>query len=164
MNRENQLASHSMITTKEVYHEIDNPKVIIIDIRPIDAYNGWKLKDEPRGGHIKGAKSLPYKWSQYIDWIEIIQLNSFTGLNRESAVAAFQHLSTPLSDDSLREIDLFKSPNLENELSILISWYRDMPANGKSGLGLQLARAFSEFGYYYIPGTDSIRISFTLGL
>ena len=82
-----------------------------------------------------------------MDWIEIIQLKSFTGLDRESAVAAFQHLSAPLSDDSLRDIDLFKSPNLENELSILISWYGDVPANGKSGLGLQLASAFSEFGY-----------------
>ena len=82
-----------------------------------------------------------------MDWIEIIQLKSFTCQDRDSAVAAFQQLSAPLSDDSLREIDLFISPNLENELSILISWYGDVPHNGKSGLGLQLANAFSEFGY-----------------
>ena len=71
-----------------------------------------------------------------MDWIEIIQLKSFTGQNRDSAVAAFQQLSAPLSNVSLREIDLFKSPNLENELSILINWYGDVPPNGKSGLGL----------------------------
>jgi hypothetical protein len=87
-----------------------------------------------------------------MDWIEIIQLKSFTGQDRESAVAAFQQLSAPLSDASLREIDLFKSPNLENELSILINWYGDVPPNGKSGLGLQLASAFSEFGYIYHSG------------
>jgi len=82
-----------------------------------------------------------------MNWIEIIQLKSFTGRDRDTAVAAFQQLTAPLSDANLQEIDLFKSPNLENELSILINWYGDVPPNGKSGLGLQLARAFSEFGY-----------------
>ncbi len=85
-------------------------------------------------------------------WIEIIQLKSFTGQDRDSAVAAFQQLSAPLSDGGLREIDLFKSPNLENELSIAINWYGDVPPNGKSGLGLQLASAFYEFGYFYHSG------------
>ena len=82
-----------------------------------------------------------------MDWIEIIQLKSLTCQTRDSAVAAFQQLSAPLSDAGLREIDLFKSPHLENELNILINWYSDVPPSGKSGLGLQLASAFSEFGY-----------------
>jgi hypothetical protein len=91
-----------------------------------------------------------------MDWIEIIQLKSFTGQDRDSAVAAFQQLSAPLSDASLREIDLFKSPNLENELSILINWCGDVPPSGKSDLGLQLASAFSEFGYIYHSGWQTI--------
>jgi molybdopterin synthase sulfurtransferase len=44
----------------------------IIDIRPVDAYNGWQLENEFRGGHIAGAKSLPSKWIKYIDWIEMV--------------------------------------------------------------------------------------------
>ena len=87
-----------------------------------------------------------------MNWIEIIQLKSYTGQDRENAVEAFQQLSAPLADARLREVDLFKSPNLENELSILINWYGDMPSNGKSGLGLQLTSAFSEFGYIYHSG------------
>ena len=82
-----------------------------------------------------------------MNWIEIIQLKSFTGKDRDNAVAAFQQLSAPLSDAGLLGIDLFKSPNLENELSIMITWNGDAPQNGKSGLGKQLASAFSEFGY-----------------
>jgi thiosulfate/3-mercaptopyruvate sulfurtransferase len=39
----------------------------------VDAYNGWKLRGEPRGGHIPGARSLPAKWSAYIDWLDIVQ-------------------------------------------------------------------------------------------
>ncbi len=48
-------------------------KGYIIDVRPTEAYNGWRLKGEKRGGHIKGAKSLPVKWANYIDWIEIVR-------------------------------------------------------------------------------------------
>lgn len=45
----------------------------VIDVRAVDAYNGWKLQNESRGGHIKGAKSLPVKWTKYMDWIEIVR-------------------------------------------------------------------------------------------
>ena len=45
----------------------------IVDVRPADAYNGWQLQGELRGGHIKGARSLPAKWLNYIDWIEIVR-------------------------------------------------------------------------------------------
>jgi thiosulfate/3-mercaptopyruvate sulfurtransferase len=34
------------------------------------------LENEKRGGHIKGAKSLPKKWLTYIDWIEIVRSKS----------------------------------------------------------------------------------------
>ena len=52
-------------------HDDGNAK--IIDVRPVDAYNGWKYYGEARGGHIKGAKSLPFKWTNYMDWIEIVR-------------------------------------------------------------------------------------------
>ncbi|MBR9977886.1 MAG: sulfurtransferase [Bacteroidetes bacterium] len=45
----------------------------IIDVRSADAYNGWRLKGEVRGGHIRGARSLPVKWTQYMDWIEVVR-------------------------------------------------------------------------------------------
>ena len=61
------------ISTKELSQLIDNKSVKIIDVRPVDAYNGWKLASEKRGGHIKGAKSLPIKWTNYMDWIEVVR-------------------------------------------------------------------------------------------
>jgi len=57
----------------ELLGMIGEPEVRIIDVRPVDAYNGWMLQNESRGGHIKGAKSLPAKWTNYIDWIEIVR-------------------------------------------------------------------------------------------
>ncbi len=61
------------IKTEELYKELNKPGVKIIDIRPVEAYNGWRLCGEKRGGHIEGAKSLPAKWADYIDWIEIVR-------------------------------------------------------------------------------------------
>jgi thiosulfate/3-mercaptopyruvate sulfurtransferase len=49
------------------------PDVRIIDVRSVEAYNGWKLRGESRGGHIQFARSLPAKWADYIDWIEIVR-------------------------------------------------------------------------------------------
>ncbi len=60
------------LKTNELKNLFDNKEVKIIDVRSVDAYNGWKLNNEFRGGHIRGAKSLPAKWTKYLDWIEIV--------------------------------------------------------------------------------------------
>ncbi len=66
------------ISTEEVLNLINQKNIKIIDARPINAYNGWKLRNESRGGHIKGAKSLPLKWTNYMDWIEIVNSKGIT--------------------------------------------------------------------------------------
>lgn len=61
------------ISTKDLNYFILHQQGILIDVRSIDAYNGWREQGEKRGGHIKTAKSLPLKWTKYIDWIEIVR-------------------------------------------------------------------------------------------
>ncbi len=61
------------VSTNELVEIIKSNKAIILDVRSVDAYNGWSLCSELRGGHISEAKSLPYKWTKYIDWIEIVR-------------------------------------------------------------------------------------------
>lgn len=61
------------ISTQELVKKIDRPNVSIVDVRTVNAYNGWRMKNESRGGHIKGARSLTAKWTKYIDWIEIVR-------------------------------------------------------------------------------------------
>jgi len=70
------------VSTKELITVIKSKKALIIDVRPVDAYNGWSLHGEARGGHIKGAKSLPLKWTKYIDWIEIVRSKGILPENR----------------------------------------------------------------------------------
>jgi len=60
-------------TTKKIVKCINNPRSVIVDVRPVEAYNGWRPRDEVRGGHIHGAKSLPVKWTRWIDWIEVVR-------------------------------------------------------------------------------------------
>lgn len=66
------MTNFSKITTSQLLKRQKNGAKVI-DVRSVDAYNGWKLKNEKRGGHIKGAKSLPVKWTKYMDWIEIVR-------------------------------------------------------------------------------------------
>ncbi|HKK67454.1 MAG TPA: rhodanese-like domain-containing protein, partial [Bacteroidales bacterium] len=51
---------------------LSQKNILLIDTRPVDVYNGWDGENSP-GGHIPGAKSLPSKWTSYIDWIEIVR-------------------------------------------------------------------------------------------
>jgi thiosulfate/3-mercaptopyruvate sulfurtransferase len=64
------------ISTDQLLKLLADKETKIIDVRSVDAYNGWKLGNEARGGHIKDAKSLPKKWLKYIDWIEIVHSKS----------------------------------------------------------------------------------------
>ncbi len=62
-----------IISTQELQKAQKENHIKIIDVRPVDAYNGWKFRNEARGGHIQGAICLDAKWAKYIDWIEIVR-------------------------------------------------------------------------------------------
>lgn len=66
------------ITTHELQAKSDQDNFTLLDLRPVEAYNGWPLQNEPRGGHIPGAKSLPSKWARYLDWLEIVESKGIT--------------------------------------------------------------------------------------
>lgn len=74
------------LSTIELQDYLHDPKVKLIDTRPIDAYNGWRLREERRGGHIRGARTLPNKWLSYIEWPEIVQKK---GLVPEDALVIY---------------------------------------------------------------------------
>jgi thiosulfate/3-mercaptopyruvate sulfurtransferase len=51
------------IATPELADHIDDPDVVMIDVREMAAFNGWTLHGEARGGHIPGAVAFPLSWS-----------------------------------------------------------------------------------------------------
>ncbi|MBD3380304.1 MAG: thiosulfate sulfurtransferase [Candidatus Omnitrophica bacterium] len=70
------------ISTEEVRRSTGKPGTVIVDARPVDAYNGWGMRGEKRGGHIPSAKSLPVKWAGYIDWVETVRNKGIKPENR----------------------------------------------------------------------------------
>lgn len=52
---------------------VEKGKNFLIDVRPIDAFNGWEMKGEPRGGHIPGAISFPLRWLEYNEWLDVFE-------------------------------------------------------------------------------------------
>lgn len=61
------------VSTEALKELLPHNETVVIDTRPVDAYNGWKLFKEMRGGHIAGARSFPSKWEKYLDSIEIVR-------------------------------------------------------------------------------------------
>src|SRR5699024_1048148 len=65
--------SIEQITTEELLTYVQSGERSVVDVRPLSAYNGWRLEGESRGGHIKGAKSIPLTWTRYMDWVEVLE-------------------------------------------------------------------------------------------
>ncbi len=91
------------ISTEEMIGLIENPEVVGMDVRPIEAYNGWKLRGETRGGHIKGAKSLPLTWTRYMDWLEVLEEKNIT---RDRPVVIYGYSTNAATQMANRLFDL----------------------------------------------------------
>ena len=51
--------SHSNISLGELRERVNDPDLTIVDVRPLPAYNGWRLSGTARGGHIPRGGRLP---------------------------------------------------------------------------------------------------------
>ena len=76
------------VTTTELHSQLFDQDLVIVDARPVEAYNGWPLKGEPRGGHIRGARSIPSAWTGWIDWIEIVRSK---GIRQEHTIVIYAY-------------------------------------------------------------------------
>ncbi|MCI9061744.1 MAG: sulfurtransferase [Romboutsia sp.] len=50
------------IATKELQDKLSDDSWVVVDTRINDAFNGWKLDEVERGGHIKGAVDFSANW------------------------------------------------------------------------------------------------------
>ncbi|OGO51847.1 MAG: hypothetical protein A2Z32_09410 [Chloroflexi bacterium RBG_16_69_14] len=77
------------ISTSELRDRLDDPDLTIVDVRPLAAYNGWRLQGEARGGHIPGAKAFPTAWLGTVDEAEIERLLDAKGLMAGREIVAY---------------------------------------------------------------------------
>jgi molybdopterin synthase sulfurtransferase len=63
--------SIATISAAHVNDLLSDPLTTVVDVRPLAAYNGWRLVGEARGGHIPGAVAFPARWLGSVDDAEI---------------------------------------------------------------------------------------------
>jgi 3-mercaptopyruvate sulfurtransferase SseA len=82
-------ADEQTISTDELLELGSDPDVTIVDVRPLAAYNGWRLHGEHRGGHIPGAVAFPLAWLVSIDDEEVSNLLADKGIVRDRQVVIY---------------------------------------------------------------------------
>ncbi len=83
------LQADTAISTEELRARRADPLLTIVDIRPLAAYNGWRLGGEARGGHIPGAVSFPWAWLGSVDDEEIRRLFQAKGIATDRTVVVY---------------------------------------------------------------------------
>lgn len=61
------------VTAAELADRLGTPGLVPVDVRDVNAYNGWRLAGEKRGGHLPGARSLPAQWVGKDFWADVLR-------------------------------------------------------------------------------------------
>ncbi len=77
------------LSSTELVERLSNPEFIIVDVRPMAAYNGWQIQGEARGGHIRGAVACPLSWIADLDPTELETLFESKGLRQEKTIVVY---------------------------------------------------------------------------
>src|SRR5262245_26019005 len=77
------------MTTKELRRRLDDPTVVLIDARPLHAFNGWRVDGARRGGHIPGAVAFPAEWERLLDDADLGDVLVTKGLTTDREVVLY---------------------------------------------------------------------------
>jgi thiosulfate/3-mercaptopyruvate sulfurtransferase len=77
------------ISTDELVRRQGESDLVIVDIRSMAAYNGWRLHDEVRGGHIRGAVACPETYTVKLSADDMMQLLESKGITPEKTVVIY---------------------------------------------------------------------------
>ena len=77
------------ISTADLAQRLGDPNLVVVDVRPTAAYNGWSLGGEARGGHIRGAVACPLAWSYGVKADVMKTLLGTKGITPDKDVIAY---------------------------------------------------------------------------
>ncbi|MBA2719357.1 MAG: thiosulfate sulfurtransferase [Chloroflexi bacterium] len=87
------VATHSgsppSIDAGALHDRLADLALTIVDVRPLSAFNGWRLTDEARGGHVPGAVSLPQAWFESVDRPELLRLLERKGITAARDIVVY---------------------------------------------------------------------------
>ncbi len=90
------------ISTAELRDRLGDPDLTIVDVRPMAAYNGWRLRGEARGGHIPGAVAFPSAWLASVDEAEIERELVLRGIAPGRSIVLYAYDTADVSDLAAR--------------------------------------------------------------
>jgi molybdopterin synthase sulfurtransferase len=96
----------SGISTSELRQLLADPDVIVVDVRPTAAYNGWRLRGEARGGHVPGAVAFPSAWLASLEDAEVQRLLQSKGISPSRTLVLYGDGSEDVVPLATRLIEL----------------------------------------------------------
>jgi 3-mercaptopyruvate sulfurtransferase SseA len=79
------------ISLAQLLDGLADPRLVIVDVRQLAAYNGWRVREETRGGHIPGAAAFPAGWLARLDEAELERLLASKGIVRNRPIVVYGH-------------------------------------------------------------------------
>ena len=79
------------VTGNYIRSRIKRENVVIVDVRPDEAYNGWKLKEDINSGHIEGAISFSPQWLEGLKDSEKVRLLDEKGITKDDEVIIYSN-------------------------------------------------------------------------
>jgi 3-mercaptopyruvate sulfurtransferase SseA len=101
------------ISTADLAQSLGDPDLVVVDLRPMAAYNGWQLNGEARGGHIEGAVACPSVWTNGMEPDDLKKLLESKGITRDKKVVIYGYSAA----DSLAMADMLGKFGYENALA-----------------------------------------------
>jgi 3-mercaptopyruvate sulfurtransferase SseA len=77
------------ISSAELARRLGDPYLTVVDVRPMAAFNGWRLQGEARGGHIPGAIACPSSWLDSGDAEQQRQLLAAKGITPDREIVVY---------------------------------------------------------------------------
>src|SRR5215204_2806994 len=86
---EREPASMSTIDLDTLRARVAADDSIVVDVRPLRFFNGWRAGDDRRGGHIPRAVSYPLEWLHTVDAPELERLLGEKGLTGAGRIIVY---------------------------------------------------------------------------
>ncbi len=77
------------VSTGELRERLGERGLCVVDLRPLPAFNGWRLAGTARGGHVPGAVALPASWLSRLDDAELRDELESKGIAAASEIVVY---------------------------------------------------------------------------
>jgi thiosulfate/3-mercaptopyruvate sulfurtransferase len=79
----------SDISTHALAESLEDPAFVLVDVRHMAAFNGWRHHSTARGGHIRGAVAFPLEWTDMVTGAALQHLLVSHGITAHKTVVVY---------------------------------------------------------------------------